>query len=69
MVGSAVDTIVWSSEASSITSISAPKIGPMRVAVPAGAVSAVALTVEYRAKRWRHIGSTLDVIMVHLLPS
>ena len=30
MVGSAVDTMVWSSDASSITSISAAKIGPMR---------------------------------------
>ena len=30
MVGSAVDTIVWSSDATSSTSIRAPKIGPIR---------------------------------------
>ncbi len=30
MVGSAVDTIVWSSDAISMTSISAPKTGAMR---------------------------------------
>ena len=47
IVGSAVDTIVWSSEASSITSISAPKIRRTRGAFSAGgaaAVSAVTLT-------------------------
>ena len=30
MVGNAVETIVWSSEATSSTSMSAPKMGPMR---------------------------------------
>ena len=32
IVGSAVDTIVWSSDASSITSINAAKIGAIRTA-------------------------------------
>ena len=35
MVGSAVDTIVWSSDAISMMSISAPKTGPIRC-VPGG---------------------------------
>ena len=42
----AVDTIVESSDASSITSISDPKIGPTRVVAPVGADSAVALTAR-----------------------
>ena len=46
IVGSAVDTIVESSDASSITSISDPKIGPTRVVAPVGADSAVALTAR-----------------------
>ena len=47
MVGRAVDTIVWSSDAISITSISAANTGPMRCsrgALRAGCATAVIAT-------------------------
>src|SRR5262245_16248051 len=60
IVGSAVDTIVESSDASSITSISDPKIGPMRTA-PSRAVPASAVAVTRRVSRQRRLREVDDL--------
>src|SRR4051794_28423282 len=54
IVGSAVATIVWSSDASSSTSIRPPKTTPMRGLCCGGAAAAAAVTL-----RARYPGATL----------
>src|SRR4051812_33225212 len=50
IVGSAVDTIVWSSDASSITSISAPRTTPRRLPpLSLGSVSIAGVRLRFRA--------------------
>src|SRR5256885_13290356 len=51
IVGSAVDTIVWSSDASRITIISAPKITRTRSAGRSGALEAIALRLTTHSCR------------------
>src|SRR3954463_5327317 len=48
IVGSGVATIVWSSDASSSTSISPPKTSPMRGLCCAGAAAAAAVPLRAR---------------------
>src|SRR5438045_1436163 len=51
MVGSAVDTIVWSSDASRMTSIRAPKITRTRWVGRSGALTPIGLRLTARARR------------------
>src|SRR6185437_5395900 len=78
MVGSAVDTIVWSSDAISITSISAANTGPTRCpvssTVAAEALTAVRIAAAGAASAQRphhphrkHPGAAGDVLEVDVL--